>query len=82
MKLKVLLLGVVAFTLLVLIWHLEDNIYVHFTEALIKVVNFWAWILVLFGYAAKYLNQKSALLSYCNTAVYPFYILHQTITII
>ena len=79
---RALAIGIIAFTGLLLIWQLQDNIYVHFVEALIKVINTWSWILVLFAYSAKFLNRKSALLSYCNTAVYPFYILHQTITII
>ncbi|WP_282160046.1 acyltransferase family protein [Ulvibacterium marinum] len=61
---------------------LEDTTLVHFTEAFVKVFNLWSWILVLFGYAATYLNKRSKLLSYCNQAVYPFYILHQTLTII
>lgn len=38
--------------------------------------------MVIFGFAAKYLNRPSKLLTYCNTAVYPFYIFHQTITVI
>lgn len=82
LKGKALVLGILAFTALLFIWQLEDNTYVHFTEALIKVLNCFAWIIVLFGYSAKFLNKKSKLLAYCNTAVYPFYILHQTITII
>lgn len=75
-------IGIVAFLSQVLIWiYLEDGYVVHFTEALLKVVNIWSWILVLFGYAAKYLNRPSAKLAYANRAVYPFYILHQTITV-
>ncbi len=59
----------------------EDSTIIHFTEALIKVFNVWSWILTLFGFAATYLNRPSKRLSYCNAAVYPFYILHQTITL-
>jgi len=82
-KLKALALGIFAFLSQVFIWvFLEDGYVVHFTEALLKVLNIWSWILVLFGYAAKYLNHKSNSLSYFNRAVYPFYILHQTITVI
>ncbi len=82
-KNKALIVGVVAFGMQLVIWIIgKDNIYIHFTEALIKVTNLWSWILVIFGFGAKYLNKKSNKLSYCNRAVYPFYILHQTITII
>ena len=80
---KALLFGIFAFSLQVGIWlFLEDGYLVHFTEAFLKVVNVWSWILVLFAYAAKFLNQSSEKLAYANRAVYPFYILHQTITIV
>ena len=75
--------GVIGFTLwFALVMTFEDSMALHFTEALLKVFNLWAWILALFGYAAKYLNHQSKALSYSNEAVYPFYILHQTVTII
>ena len=48
---------------------------------ILKPINTWSWIIVLFGYASKYLNRESAVLRYRNTAVYPFYILHFTILI-
>lgn len=78
-----LLSGIVGFIILLgfrMIF--EDSTTVHFIEAGLKVLNLWAWILTIFGYAAKYLNQNSKVLRYSNEAVYPFYILHQTITII
>ncbi|MFX0556433.1 acyltransferase family protein [Maribacter sp. CXY002] len=82
-KSKAMALGMFTFFSQIFIWvFLEDGYVVHFTEALLKVLNIWSWILVLFGYAAKYLNRKNNSLSYFNRAVYPFYILHQTITVI
>ena len=77
-----LLLGIVSFALLIFLWQFEDGPLRHFTEAFLKVFNLWTWIFVLFGYAAVYLNRPSSLLRYCNRAVYPFYILHQTLTLI
>lgn len=75
-------LGVIAFSGQVLIWlFLEDGLTVHIVEAFLKVVNIWSWILVLFAYASTYLNRPSKGLAYANRAVYPFYILHQTITV-
>ena len=47
----------------------------------IQALNAWAWILTLIGYAATYLNKPNRTLSYANAAVYPFYILHQTVMI-
>lgn len=82
MKQKSLVLGIICFSGQVIIWlFFEDGYVIHFTEALLKVVNIWSWILVLFAYAAKYLNKPSKGLAYANRAVYPFYILHQTITV-
>lgn len=74
--------GLVGFTLMIglrVVW--EDSVLIHFTEAGFMVFNFWSWILAIFGYAATYLNKSGKLLSYSNEAVYPFYILHQSVTI-
>ncbi|MEM9648477.1 MAG: glucan biosynthesis protein, partial [Bacteroidota bacterium] len=38
-------------------------------------------ILSCIGYTMKYLNYENSYLSYLNTAVYPFYILHQAIIV-
>jgi glucans biosynthesis protein C len=79
---KYLLAGITGFSLLLGIRILfEDSVTVHFIEALFKVFNLWAWVLAFFGFASAYLNKASAALSYANEAVYPFYILHQTVTI-
>ncbi|MDC6385084.1 acyltransferase family protein [Muricauda sp. SK9] len=82
LKHKALIIGIAAFSGQLVIWlFFEDGYVVHFTEALLKVVNIWSWILVLFAYASKYLNRPSKGLAYANRAVYPFYILHQTVTV-
>lgn len=78
-----LISGIISFTIMFLITsRFEDSASRHYTEAFFKVVNLWSWILALFGFAAKYLNKESNILSYSNTAVYPFYILHQTVMIV
>ncbi len=82
LKKKALIAGCICFSGQVVIWlFFEDGYVVHFTEALLKVVNIWSWIIVLFAFSAQYLNRSSKSLAYANRAVYPFYILHQTITI-
>ena len=79
---RFLFAGILFFTVfLSLILLTEDSIIRHFTEALLKVTNLWLWVLICFGYAATYLNKPSWTLSYANESVYPFYILHQTVTI-
>ena len=42
----------------------------------------WGWIFTFIGYGKRYLNKKHSVLNYVNEAVYPFYILHQTIIVI
>ncbi len=75
--------GLIGFSANLLIWtSLEDSVPVHFIEAFVKVFNLWSWLLALFGYAARYLNRPGAFVSYANEAVYPFYILHQTIIVL
>ncbi|WP_271765705.1 acyltransferase family protein [Aquimarina algiphila] len=44
--------------------------------------NTWMWVFSCLGYARKYLKKGSKLLTYANNAVYPFYILHQTVIVI
>jgi peptidoglycan/LPS O-acetylase OafA/YrhL len=47
----------------------------------LTVLNGWCWLMAIFGFARKYLNFSNGFLKYANEAVYPFYILHQTIII-
>ncbi len=42
----------------------------------------WALVFALVGYAKKYLNRKTSFTNYASNAVYPFYILHQTVIVI
>ncbi len=74
-----LISGLVFFPCLLWSWYTFDS------SALIplfKILNMWSWIFAVLGFSAKYLNKESHLIKYRNQAVYPFYILHQTITII
>jgi hypothetical protein len=48
---------------------------------LLKSFNRWWWLLTLLGFARHHLNFSNRGLSYANEAVYPFYILHQTVII-
>lgn len=54
----------------------------HFIEAFFNQVNMWSWVLALFGVSSVFLNSKNNIIIYCNRAVYPFYIMHQTIIIL
>ena len=75
--------GIIAFSVfLYLIKVFEDGIARHFIEAFFNQVNMWSWVMTLFGFSAVFLNRKSSAILYCNRAVYPFYILHQTVTVV
>jgi hypothetical protein len=47
----------------------------------LRAIVAWSWVLALVGYGKKYLNRKLPILDYLNQAVYPFYILHQTVIV-
>jgi len=45
-------------------------------------LDVWSWILTVLAWSAARLNRPSKTLSYMNTAILPWYVLHQTITIV
>jgi peptidoglycan/LPS O-acetylase OafA/YrhL len=47
----------------------------------LKNTNIWLWLMAILGYARRYLNFSTKALQYANEAVYPFYILHQTVIV-
>lgn len=49
--------------------------------SLLRSFNSWFWLFAILGYGSKYLNFKNRILEYGNTAVLPFYILHQTVIV-
>lgn len=48
----------------------------------LKAVCGWAWVLTCIGYGKKNLDRQHPWLRYLNEAVYPFYILHQTVIVL
>ncbi len=55
--------------------NLTDNL-------LVIYLNRWLWLLAAFGWSYQYLNRPMRWLPYATEAVYPWYILHQTITVV
>lgn len=47
----------------------------------LNAVHIWFLIMAILGFAKKHLNFSNRFLAYANKAVYPFYILHQTIIV-
>ena len=50
--------------------------------ALLSAVNTMAWLFTIIGFANRYLTRRPAFLAEATEAVYPFYMLHQTVTVI
>lgn len=48
----------------------------------LRPITTWGWVFGLIGYGKKYLNKKTRSLNYLNQAVYPFYIIHQTVIVV
>jgi glucans biosynthesis protein C len=48
----------------------------------LKGVIAWSWVLAFVGYGKRYLNYRPRIMDYLNQAVYPFYILHQTVIVV
>ena len=77
-----LITGVASFGLMIFLWFSIGGFPCKgIVSDTVVAINEWAWILTIIGYAATYLNKPSPQLSYASEAVYPFYILHQTVII-
>lgn len=62
-------------------WHFHGEFFYAAFRGLRALIG-WGWVLALVGYGKHYLNYKHKVLNYLNQAVYPFYILHQTVIVI
>jgi hypothetical protein len=61
----------------------DKSVWVKTLFGVVLIANHWLWLLAVLGYAGAYLAQRnSPLLRYCNDAVLPWYILHQTLIIV
>lgn len=49
--------------------------------SLMRIIYLWAVIASLLGYAQRYLNRSGPTLRYLSEAVFPYYILHQTLIV-
>lgn len=58
----------------------HNNLLIIASTALRPVIA-WGWLLALVGYGKRYLNRPHKSLNYLNQAVYPFYIIHQTVIV-
>ncbi|MBL0743882.1 acyltransferase family protein [Chryseolinea lacunae] len=87
-KYRKLFLGVSLATLVVLFWKFYWNVELPkqqdaslYIYGVFDGLHIWANILTAIGFARRYLNFTNPWLTYLTAAVYPFYILHQTIIV-
>lgn len=50
--------------------------------ALLSAVNVMAWLFAIIGFAHRHLTRRPAFLAEATEAVYPFYLIHQTVTVV
>jgi glucans biosynthesis protein C len=60
----------------------NDVLWVRALSLFINMLVSYTWVLAILGYAKKYLNRPAKWLTWANEAIYPFYILHQTVIVI
>jgi peptidoglycan/LPS O-acetylase OafA/YrhL len=58
------------------------NIAFSYAFTALRPIIAWGWVLALVGYGKHYFNRSHKVLNYLNQAVYPFYILHQTVIVL
>ncbi|MEO0997662.1 MAG: acyltransferase family protein, partial [Pseudomonadota bacterium] len=51
-------------------------------QSFVVYLNRWCWILTLLAFGYRLLNRPLTWLGYANRAVYPWYVLHQTFTVV
>lgn len=59
----------------------ETDIATYAWFCVLRVSNVWFWLLACLGFAGRYLQRPSRLLTYLNGAVYPLFCLHLTIIV-
>jgi hypothetical protein len=75
--------GLICYCALIALWfEFNQHEWQDHLAGVIATINQWLWLLAVLAWSARLLNQPRSWLRYANNAVYPWYILHQTVTII
>jgi len=61
---------------------IELDAMLEFAYLFLLPLSGWLWLLAMLSFGKRFLNKSHPVLVYANRAIYPFYILHQTIIII
>jgi glucan biosynthesis protein C len=85
MRRRALALAVASFAALMLLTSIfpeDPTRSQQYVMLLVTYLNRWIWIVAVLGFAHHHLNRPFPWLPYANVAVYPWYVLHQTITVV
>jgi hypothetical protein len=80
-----LLIGLISYSILLTLFFLPEHILQmdkQFIWSLLGLIVKWSWIALIIGFSRRYLNFTNSTLKYCNEAIYPFFILHQTVIVV
>ncbi len=86
-KQRVIFLALAAITTLIGYWLRQSGFdpsfgsLDYFWMSMLRTFNSWVWILAILGIGSRHLTRRNRLLNYANTAVLPFYILHQSVIV-
>lgn len=85
MRKALLALGIVSFVALLGAREFvpeEPGLILDQARALVIYLNRWTWILTVFAWGHHLVRAPSPALTYATAAIFPWYILHQTITVV
>ena len=77
-----LALALSSYAIILTKFYVADSVFNFISWDLLEMIIKWSWVATLIGFARRHLNFGNSFLDYCNGIVYPFFILHQTVTII
>ena len=69
-------------TLIALLFKFNQHDWPDHLAGIVATMNQWLWLLAVLAWCATLLNKPRSWLGYANNCVYPWYILHQTITVV
>jgi glucans biosynthesis protein C len=82
-RFRALALGCAAMVLLYWVWFSGWQAPTASRPAIrvLRAFNLWCWLLVILGFGVRHLRFNHPFLRYATEAVYPWYILHQTVIV-
>lgn len=61
---------------------MQKDLFATATHAVVRIIHCWSVLYTLLGFSQVFLNKDSAVLRYLSAAIFPYYVLHQTLIIV